>query len=382
MAALAAFLCAPPLPCRWKTGILTSRVEWQGRPNGGYDRVTPTRIALIGCGIISEAHLRGIAASGDRCELAAACDTDQSKAETAAATWRELRPEAPLPAVTADYADLLADPRIDAVDLCLPHHLHRRMAIAAAEAGKHVLCEKPLALTPEDCDAMAEAAEKAGKVLMHGENLRTAANAVTAANLVKSGRVGTVVGVQATYAHWQNLELNYGWRTEADKSGGGHLIDGAIHYVDMIRHICGDVSHVHAMTATFRPELGAAVEDTAVLNFRFAAGHLGQMFACHASRGRGGSSILTVFGTEGCLTLDAYHAEAPVLLFAHGGEREAFAVSNSWSQSFALEIAHFLDVIQNGVPLQSTPADARENLKVILAAYESARTGQEIEIAG
>ena len=249
------------------------------------------------------------------------------------------------------------------------------MTIAALRAGKHVLCEKPLALTPEDCDAMADAATETGKILMHGENMRTSPNAMTAAQLVKSGRVGTVVGVQAAYAHWQDVALNYGWRTEADKSGGGHLIDGAIHYVDVIRHVCGDISHVHAMTATFRPELGATVEDTAVLNFRFAAGHLGQMFACHASRGRGGSCLLTVFGTGGCLTMDAYHGEAPVLIFPQGGDMETFSVSNSWSKSFIEEIKHFLDVIQEGLPLLATAADARENLKIILAAYESARTG-------
>ena len=321
-----------------------------------------------------------MAANRPNCELLAVCDTDRQKAQNAADKWQEICPEAPLPAVTTDYAELLANAEIDAFDLCLPHHLHRRMTIAALEAGKHVLCEKPLALTPEDCDAMAQIAENTGKVLMHGENMRTSPNAVTAAQLVKDGRVGTVVGVQAAYAHWQNVALNYGWRTEAEKSGGGHLIDGAIHYVDVIRHLCGDISHVHAMTATFRPELGATVEDTAVLNFRFAAGHVGQMFACHASRGRGGSCILTVFGTGGCLTLDAYHGEAPVLLFPPGGPMEPFAVSNSWSSSFVAEIAHFLDVIQNGVPLLSTPADARENLKVILAAYESARTGHEVEI--
>lgn len=340
-----------------------------------------TRIALVGCGIISESHLRGMAANRPRCELVAVCDTDKQKAQAAAEFWLKICPDTMLiPAVTTDYAGLLSAARIDALDLCLPHHLHRDMTIAALRAGKHVLCEKPLALTPEDCDLMAETAAEAKRVLMHGENMRTSPNAVTAANLVHSGRVGTVVGVQAAYAHWQSLALNYGWRTEADKSGGGHLIDGAIHFVDVIRHVCGDISHVHAMTATFRPELGASVEDTAVLNFRFAAGHLGQMFACHASRGRGGSSLLTVFGTGGCLTMDAYKADAPVLLFPQTGGVEAFSVSNSWSNSFVTEITHFLDVIQNDAPLLATPADARENLKVILAAYESARTGQEVAI--
>ncbi len=334
-------------------------------------------VALVGCGIISGAHIEAFRKHADRARLAACCDTDLSRAQAAA---EMAGPEMAARAVT-DYAALLADPEIEAVDLCLPHHLHRDLTLQAANAGKHILCEKPLALTLADCDAMAASALENSVVLMHGENMRTSEVAERAAELLQAGRVGTIVGLQATYAHWQSQELNKDWRTRPAESGGGHLMDGAIHFVDVMRHLGGEIVAVHAMTARFRPELGAESEDTGVLNFRYAEGHLGQMFACHASRGRGASSGLTVFGTEGCLSLDAFGGQRALMLFPQGQPPETILTDSGWRETFTREIGHFLDVVQNGAALRSTPRDGRENVRVILAAYESARTGREVALS-
>ncbi|HZO91595.1 MAG TPA: Gfo/Idh/MocA family oxidoreductase [Chthonomonadaceae bacterium] len=332
-------------------------------------------VAIVGCGIISGAHIQGWQRNRERARIVACCDTSIERARKAA----EAAGESEARAVT-DYGALLADPEIDAVDLCLPHHLHAEMAIAAARAGKHILCEKPLALTPEDCDRMMAAARAAGVILMHGENMRTAENAERAAETIRAGRLGTIVGLQATYAHWQREELNKDWRTRPAESGGGHLIDGAIHFVDVLRHLGGEITAVQAMTTQFRPELGPQSEDTGVLNFRYAGGYLGQMFATHASRGRGASPMLTVFGTEGCLSLDAFGGDRAVILFPHGSPPEVLLQKHHWQDTFLREITHFLDVVQKGEPLRATPEDARENLRVVLAAYESASTGREISL--
>ena len=332
------------------------------------------RVALVGCGLISGSHIEGFLQSANRAEIVVCCDTDLEKAQKAVAavggTARAVQ----------DYADILADPEIDAVDLCLPHHLHRDMTIAAARAGKHILCEKPLALTPEDCDLMAAEAKAAGVVLMHGENMRTAEIAERGAALVREGQLGKIVGLQATYSHWQPDVLNKDWRTRPAESGGGHLMDGAIHFVDLLRHIGGDIATVQAMTAQFRPELGAESEDTGVLNFRFVGGHLGQIFACHASRGRGASPLLTVFGMEGCLSIEALGGNQALMLFPNGKPAEVLMEKHDWHGTFARQTRHFLDVIQEGVPLRSTPEDGRENVRVILAAYESVRTGREVTL--
>lgn len=328
-------------------------------------------VALVGCGIISGAHLRAYEKVRERARVVVCCDSDRSRAKEAAGSIGA--------SVSTDYSDVLADPGIGAVDLCLPHHLHADMAVAAARAGKHILCEKPLALSIAECDAMIAAARAAGVVLMHGENMRMAENVERAAAMVQEGRLGTVVGLQATYAHWQREALNTGWRARPEESGGGHLMDGAIHWIDVLRHIGGDVAAVHAMLQRYRPELGASSEDTGVLSLRFSAGHVGQLFACHASRGRGAAPTLTVFGTEGCLSLDA-PGQGSLVLYARDRDPEPVPVKHDWSTTFDREIAHFLDVVLDGAPLRARPEDGRENVRVVLAAYESARTGREVGV--
>lgn len=340
------------------------------------------RVALVGCGIISGCHLTAFARAGKRASVVALCDTNRENAEQARAFYMQAQePGSAAPRIVTDYEAILADIAIDAVDLALPHHLHTEMAVAAARAGKQILCEKPLALTPAECDQMAAEADAAGVVLMHGENWRTAETVERAAKLIEGGFLGVLIGLQATYAHWQSIELNRGWRTRPDQAGGGHLIDGGIHYVDVLRHLGGEITHVQAMTARFRPELGAESEDTGVLNFRYAGGHLGQMFASHASRGRGASPMLSVFGTEGCLTFEAFGGGQALMLFLHGKQPEVLVPRQTWQDTFDREIHHFIEVVLDGIPLRATPSDARANLQVILAAYESAKSGREAACA-
>mgnify|MGYP003347770476 CR=1 FL=1 len=339
-----------------------------------------TRLALVGCGLISPAHIRAFGSQKERLELVACCDRDKTKAESAVSLALGVMQEGDSISATTDFNALLADETITDLDLCLPHHIHKEITLQALRAGKHVLCEKPLALTPEDCDLMAQEARTQNRVLMHGENMRTASNIIAAKQAIDSGRVGTVVGLQATYAHWQSEVLNKDWRTRPSESGGGHLMDGAIHFVDVLRHLGGEIAGVHAMTAQYRPELGAESEDTAVLNFRFEQGHFGQMFASHASRGRGASPIVTVFGTEGCLSVEPFGGAGSVVLFPREGERENLFSDHNWQTTFDNEVSHFLDVIREGATLYSTPEDGRENIRVVLAAYESAKTGREVPV--
>lgn len=337
--------------------------------------MTRLNVAIVGCGDISGAHLRAYRHHAERVRVAACCDTVQERAEKAAAQTGDDAPK-----MVTDYAAVLQDPEIDAVDLCLPHHLHAAAAIAAAQAGKAIFCEKPLARDPEECDAMIRAAQAAGVVLMHGEPMRTAGNVEQAAKLVREGAVGTLVGLQAAFAYWQRAELNQEWRGKMAESGGGHLMDGGIHIVDVLRQIGGDAAAVHAMTNELRPELGVGSEDIAILNLRYKAGHLGQLFACHATRGRGAAPLLTIFGSEACLTVDAYGEGRGLVLFRPGKPEEVLNPEPSWRHGYERLVGHFLDVVQNGETLRATPEDGRENVRLILAAYESARTGREVTL--
>lgn len=337
--------------------------------------MTRLNVAIVGCGDISGAHLRAYQHYTARVRVAACCDTVAERAEKAAAQAGD-----DMPKIVTDYAALLQDPEIDAVDLCLPHHLHASAVIAAAQAGKAILCEKPLARDPEECDRMIRAAQEAKVTLMHCEPMHTAGNVVQAAQLVQEGLVGTLVGLQACIAYWQRAELNREWRGAAHESGGGHLMDGGIHAVDVLLQVGGEVASVHAMTNEIRPELGVGCEDIAILNLRYKAGHLGQLFACHATRGRGAAPLLTIFGTEAVLTVDAYGEGRGLVLFRPGQPEEILNPRPSWHHYYENTIGHFLDVVQNGEPLHSTPEGGRENVRLVLAAYESARTGREVAL--
>ena len=346
-------------------------------PDGKNIELTTERlnVAVIGCGDIVGKHFHAYKLETDRAVVVACCDPDAGRAQSAVEACAN--PEA---RAVLDYREILQDKSVDAVDLCLPHYLHAPVAIAFALAGKHVLCEKPLALTVEECDAMIRAAEANGVTLMHLEPQRMSAAVAAAAEMIRDGRIGRIVGIQGAFAYWQRAELNRDWRADPARSGGGHLMDGGIHLVDVIRHLAGDVTAVQAMTAQYRPELGKDQEDLAVLNLRFAGGHCGQLFACHATLGRGASPSVTVFGSDGCISLDAFGAGNGLVYFPPSGPPEAIRTEQTWNSTYERAISHFIDVVTEGAPLQATPRDGRENVRLVRAAYESARTGREVAI--
>lgn len=332
-------------------------------------------VALVGCGDISGRHIAAYQKLTERARIAICCDSDKDRALRAALLTQDGNTR-----VVTDYESVLSDPDVDAVDLCLPHHLHAQTAIAAAMAGKHILCEKPLALTVEECDQMIAAAESAGVLLVHGEPVRCAGAITRAAELIAEGAIGRIAGLQATFAYWQRAELNTGWRGRKSESGGGHLMDGGVHAIDALRHLGGEVSAVQAMTATFRPELGVDSEDLAVLNLRYKMGHCGQLFACHAARGRAASPMMSVFGDEGCLSLEAFGSGNGLVLFTLGKPPEVQNPNHSWVDGYDRLISSFVASVLDSAPVLSTPQDGRENVRVVLAAYRSAETRREVEL--
>ncbi len=335
----------------------------------------PLNVAIVGCGDISGRHAAAYRQFEDRARVVACCDTDPERAARLAA-----HTGTPQARAVTDYAELLADPALHAVNLCLPHHLHASATIAAARAGKHVFCEKPLARSPAECDSMIAACREAGVVLLHGEPMRVGRNIEQAAEVIQAGMIGRLVGLQATMAYWQREELNRGWRGKHGEAGGGHLMDGGIHIVDALRHLGGPIAAISAMTASFRPELGEETEDLAVLNVRYREGHLGQLFTCHATRGCGATPMMTVFGSDGTLTLDAYGEGRGLMLFLPDRVPEVLDDKHSWNSGYERLVQNFLDAIQLGARPKATPEDGRDNVRLILAAYESAALGREVPV--
>jgi predicted dehydrogenase len=332
------------------------------------------RVALVGCGLISEAHIRAYEHYPERARITICCDLDLEKAMQRAQMIPGAR-------AISSLETVLADPDVDAIEICTPHHLHADIAIAAARAGKHILCQKPLAKTLAECDAMIAAAREAGVVLYYGETNRTMPAAQTLRQALDAGRIGQLTGVQATYAHWQGGKyLSTAWRYDPRVSGGGQLLDGGIHYIDLMLHLGGPIQSVSCFATRFRPELGG--EDTAVVNARFEGGQLGTLFSSQATGVWFPGASFVAFGTEGVLAIGGMFGAPQTALSLHRADLpgQRAVLIEAHENTFAVMIGRYLDTVLDGAANPSPGQIGRENLRVVLAAYESARLGREVRL--
>lgn len=191
------------------------------------------RYGLIGCGDIGV--VRAAALERSRSTLAVVSDIDESKAGAIAG-------RAAVPAVT-DWRAVLARDDVDAVIIATPPSLHMEMCLAALEAGRHVLCEKPLARTVEECRAMVDAAERSDRVLATGFNYRFYPSFMRAREILDSGRIGRLSHIRA-YAGYSATGHNQPWVHDAAVVGGGALHDNGIHLIDTVRWLLGEVEEV------------------------------------------------------------------------------------------------------------------------------------------
>ena len=326
-------------------------------------------VALLGCGLISENHIKAYQKYTNRARITACCDIDPEAAAQRAALAGDAR--------VATFEEILADPTIDAVEVCTPHHLHADAVIAAARAGKHVLCQKPLAKTLAECDAMIAAAQEAGVTLYYGETNLTLPGAVEAARVIASGRIGRLVGTQATFAYRQGGKwLSTPWRYDPAVTGGGQLLDSGIHAIALMLKIAGPIEAVSCSATRFREELGG--EDTTALSVRYEGGHLGTLFSSQAAGMWIPQAGFVAYGTEGALTVGGplgalvlHHPDLP-------NRREVLIEERG--DDFAAMIGCYLDTVLDGASNPAPGEAGRENLRVVLAAYESARLGREVRV--
>ncbi len=236
------------------------------------------RSAVIGCGLISKNHLKALKnVKGARC--VAVCDIVREKAEAAAELYgpegsEGVKAESLAGAgdasgrdeirVYEDYGELLKAPDIDVVHICTPHYLHADMAVEALLGGKHVLCEKPMALTTKDARRMMEARDKSGKYLGICFQNRYNEASKYMKGLLEGGELGAVMGGrgQVTWNRKPEYYANSPWRGRWATEGGGVLINQAIHTFDLLQWLTGPVRCVEAGMGTRRLKEAIEVEDT------------------------------------------------------------------------------------------------------------------------
>jgi len=269
-----------------------------------------------------------------------------------------------------DYVEMLERADVDAVDICLPHHLHRDAIVAAARAGKHVLCEKPLCLTPDEARDVQAAVTEAGVTLMCAHNQLFLPAVAAAKELIDSGALGTVYEVRTTDSFRNEFDpSNMGWRAHAAQSGGGELIDTGYHPSYLLMHLAGGVPvQATAMLSTHRLRFMEG-EDSAQALFRFDNGSVGQLVTSWAYEPAAGTERFSVVGELGALTSDGTTLRWDLL----DGTSETRTFDEV--DTFAAEIGAFGECLRDGTRPIHTEREGIAVLGMILAAYEGARSG-------
>lgn len=323
--------------------------------------MNPISVGLVGGGGIVDAHIRGYRAYADAIKVVAVADVVTETAQRRAAEL-DATPY-------TDFRQMINEADLDAVDICLPHYLHAEAIVAAAEAGKHILCEKPLCLTVEQAELVQRAVTKAGVTLMCAHNQLYLPAVTKAKQLLDDGVLGTVYEVRVTDSFYNDFDpQNMGWRASAATSGGGELMDTGYHPTYLMLHFAGG-SPVDATALLSRHRLHFMEgEDSAQVLVRFDNGVVGQLVTSWAYDPPPGTERFAIVGERGSMRSDG--VSLLLTLRESGSETFDFEAVDS----FAVEIGAFADCLRSGIRPLHTEKEGIDVLCLILAAYEGARS--------
>ena len=326
------------------------------------------RLAFVGCGRIAGFHLDGIERAAPRTRVTAAIDPDPDAAaaiaaRTGARTFVSLQ-------------QALSVGGFDAVDIMVPHDLHEALAVEAFAAGRHVLLEKPMALTLEACERIQTAARRAGTVFMVAENSQYWPDVVRARDLLAAGAIGEAVTARASFEalHDPFWYPSDSWRYEVARTGGGVVVDGGAHWIRPLRMWLGEVDEVVATTGRVVPVMQGESLAHALLRFRSgvvasfqAITHDAPLWAGPWWRLTGTAGEIVIHGGfDGGMTLvDRQHPRGRPIAGEHG-----------YAASFAPELADFEAAILDGKPPEAPPEASLGELRTALAIYRSAASGR------
>ncbi|CAM4210882.1 Gfo/Idh/MocA family oxidoreductase [Paenibacillus alkaliterrae] len=350
----------------------------------------PVQIAVIGTGSISSAHLDAYK-DNPNANLYAVCDLNEERARKAAEKYGATK-------VYTDYRELLTDPVIEAVSICTWNNTHAEISIAALEAGKHVLVEKPLCRTVEEALHIQEAVEKSGKVLQVGFVRRYDTNAQLLRSMADRGEFGEIYYAKASSI--RRLGNPGGWFSDIERSGGGPLIDIGVHMIDLCWYMMGRPKPVSVSANTYH-KLGNrsnvrnlsfyqaadydanhnTVEDMANALIRFENGAsllVDVSFTLHAKSDEG---MVRLFGEKGGFEIDpevviVTEQNDTILNVSPQIDHKSF----NFPSAFKNETSHFIDCVRNGKQPISPVEDGVEVMKMLVGIYESAKKGAEIRL--
>lgn len=339
------------------------------------------RYGIIGCGVIGPAHARALE-KVENAKLVAICDIDIEKAKKFAEQFHvdESR-------IYTDYHEFLACDDIDAVSICVPSGLHGQIAIDTLKAGKHVLCEKPMEITPEKLDEVVEAYKASDKKFACVFQRRTQRIPVMVKAALDSGKFGRPLMASAYLKYFRSEEYykSAGWRATWEMDGGGSLMNQGVHGVDLISWFMGGIDKIYGVARTQYHDI--AVEDAAVCTVKYKNGAIGVI-----------ESSTCVYPAQE--TRFEIHCENGSIIFddmgliqweLKSGEKledvpSEVAVSLKDDPQAIGHLSHyeivndFVDSIINDHDPIATPIEGRKAVDTILAIYKSSETDEEIQL--
>ena len=370
----------------------------------------PLNIGMIGYGFMGRAHSNAYCKVGNFFDLEyqpvlkAACARDADRAKAFADNWG-------YESVETDWRRLIERDDIDAIDICTPNNLHKDISIAAAAAGKMILCEKPLSMNAAEGEEMCRAVESAGVANMVWYNYRRVPAVTLAKNLIDEGRLGKIFHYRAVFLQdWTiSSDLPQGgeglWRLDVDAAGSGVTGDLLAHCIDTALWLNGGISQVSAMTETFIKERmhnltgeveKVGIDDACAFLARFGNGSLATFESTRYARGHKALYTFEINGENASISWDLHDLHR-LQYFDHGddsiirGWRSVHVTDGDmpymdkwwvpglqigYEHSFVHQVADFIEGITKGEPAGPTFRDALETQKVCDAVLDSARTGQ------
>lgn len=329
-------------------------------------------VGVIGMGM-GKIHALAVRNTDGAC-LYAICDTNE---ECVNACAKELE----VTRVFTDYLKMLEDSALDAVIIASPDQSHRKMVVAALNAGKHVLCEKPLALTREDCEAIIDATEKSNCKFMVGQICRYTPGFKQAKEIILSGAIGELTFIESEYAHdYTDIYTKGTWRSDPLRNG---VIGGGCHAVDLLRWMAGDPEEIMSYSTHKTFENLTPYADTHVAIMKFPNNVIGKVFVSISCK-RDYTMRSVFYGTKGTIIVDNTSPTMTVFkvdLFP-GMDNHKTPITipvNINNHNAAGEFKDFYNIIVNDEPVSTTVYEGANTVAVCMAIIDSAESGQIVK---
>jgi predicted dehydrogenase len=353
--------------------------------------MNPIRVAIVGCGRISDLHALGYKGREDA-KIVAVCDTSKSRARKKAKEWGVER-------VYTDFHQVLEDKEVDLVELLTPHHLHCPMTVQACQAGKHVSVQKPMALSACEADQMIEAARKTGMILRVYETFVYYAPAMRAREMIEAGEIGDIRAIRLHVStgtgdtSWDVPLSAWLWRFNEKQCGGGPMVfDHGYHLFSLAYYLGGPVERVYAwidQTPVSEAAGLVKIDAPAAIMFQYKAPHCyGMLDIEHTPKMRIYSDYyadddrIEVIGEKGILFINRYTArtvDLPELMLFKDGETTPIPVQGvEWHDSFTAATHDLIEKLATGGQPRLDGATGKAVLQFTLAALQSAASGHEV----